>query len=231
MKTNTTIFGTGANADTAAQVDGTHDAIRASIRPLEHGSGGHYAISTQTGLIAAGIASLAQVFQVRWGDPARSFVLKKLWVQCSTCTGFAATALGAPLELIVGHGSTASGSGGTALAPTSLGNKMDKGMATTSFLSFGELRIATTAALTAATNQTLEPAPLATCAGADNRTLVSTPPMYLFDQRDFGDHPLVLDNGDTMVIRTNSPAATGTWTMFVSMTWAEIAVGSGSESF
>lgn len=231
MKTNTTIYGSGSAADTASQVDPTHSALRASIRPLEHGGGGHYAIGTQTGLMAAGIASAAQIFQVRWADPMKSFVLKKLVIQCSTSTGFAATTVGAPLEFILGHGSSANGSGGTALAPTSLGNKMDKNMATPSFASFGEIRIATTAALTAATGQVLEPAPMAACAGADNRTLVSTMPMTLFELRDQGDHPCVLDNGDTLVIRTNSPAATGTWTMFLTMTWAEIAVGTGGESF
>ena len=220
-----TIKGNGSNSSAEAQVDRTHGAVRVSSRPIEWAPsdvlGGHYGIATQTGLMAAGIASAAQIFQVRWADPTKIFLLKKLVVQCSTCTGFAATALGAPLELIVGHGSTANGSGGTALAPSSLGNKTRKTMATTGFASSGEIRIATTAALTAATGQTLEPAAFSNCAGADNRTLVSTPPMILYDQTSNGDHPLVLDNGDTLAIRTNSPAATGTWTAYVSMSWVE----------
>lgn len=225
MKTNTTLYGTGANADIPAQVDKTHAALRVTSRPIEWAPsdvlGGHYGIATQTGLMAAGIASLAQIFQVRWADPSKLFLMKKIVVQCSTCTGFAATALGAPLELIIGHGSTANGSGGGAVAPTSLGNKARKTMGTTAFATSGEIRIATTAALTAATGQTLEPAAFSNCAGADNRTLVSTPPMVLYDQTSNGDHPLVLDSGDTLVIRTNSPAATGTWTAFVSMSWVE----------
>lgn len=222
----TVIRGVGVNENVEMQVDPSHQAPRVSIRPAEHGSaagvnGGHYMVSSITGLMAAGIASLAQVFQVRWADPTKIFVLKKLWVQCSTATGFAATSQGAPLELIIGHGSTANGSSGTAIAPTSVSSKMRSTMATSAFNTSGEIRIATTAALAAATGQVLEAAPIGTCTGADNRTLVSTPPMYLFEQRDAGDHPLVLQTGDTLVIRTNTPAATGTWYMTVSMSWLE----------
>ena len=220
------IAGAGVNAHVEAQVDPTSSAVRASLRPLEYTSpggvlGGHYAISTMTGLMAAGIASAAQVFQVRWADPSKLFILKKLVVQCSTATGFAATTLGAPLELIIGHGSTANGSSGTALAPTGISNRLRQTMAATAFSTSGEIRIATTAALTAATGQTLEPAPVGTCAGADNRTLVSTSQMALWEQRDAGAHPLILNTGDTLVVRTNSPAATGTWYAFFTMEWVE----------
>src|SRR5690242_9923753 len=120
MSLDFTLTGTGSNDDVALQVDSTHQAARVSLRPFDHTqtngtNGGHYQISSMTGLIAAGIASAAQVFQVRWASDTKLFVLKKLWVQCSTATGFAATSQGAPLELIIGHGSTANGSGGTAL--------------------------------------------------------------------------------------------------------------------
>ena len=197
-----------------------------TLYPLEYDpntgtNGGHYRVGAMTGLMAAGIASAAQVFQVRWVSSSKLFILKQLTVQFSTCTGFAATTVGAPVELIVGHGSTANGSGGAALAPTSVGNKMRSAMATTEFANGGEIRIATTAALTAATGQTLEPATIGNCMGADNRTLVSTPPFDFFRQEDAGDHPLILQSGDTLVIRTNSPAATGTWFMSVQMSWLE----------
>lgn len=220
------IVGNGPNSSVEQQVDPTHQASRTSMRPTEWVSpggviGGHYSIGAMTGLMASGIATAAQVFQVRWADTAKLFVLQKLTVQCSTATGFAATTLGAPLELIVGHGSTANGSSGTALAPTSISNRMRQTMSTTVFANAGEIRIATTAALTAATGQVLEAAAISGCMGADNRTLVSTPPMTLFDVRDFGTHPLILNNGDTMAVRTNSPAATGTWYAYFTMEWLE----------
>ncbi len=217
--------GAGANDDTICQVDRTYQASRASLRPTDWATrewtGGHYAAGGMTGLMAAAIASQAQVFQVRWADPSKLFVLKKLVVQFSTATGFAATTVGAPVELIVGHGSTASGSGGATIAPNSASNKMRTGMSSSAFVSSGEIRISTTAALTAATGQTLEASSIAACMGADNRTLVSTPPFPLWNQEAAGDHPLILATGDTFAIRTVSPAATGTWYMSVAMSWFE----------
>lgn len=223
------IVGAGPNINVDVDVDPTHKALRASLRPIEWApqngvAGGHFAISAMTGTMAAGIASGAQVFQVRWADPVRLFLLKKLAVQCATLTGFAATSLGAPLELIIGHGSTANGSGGTALAPTSISNKMRGSMNATAFATSGEIRIATTAALTAATGQTLEPAAIGSCLGAPNATLVQSTVVNLFELREHGDHPLILLPGDTLAIRTNTPAATGTWVMTVTMLHAEVVI-------
>lgn len=220
------LYGAGPNSNIEAQIDPSSQALRTSLRGIEFQSqngpiGGHFAIATMTGTMAAGIASLAQVFQVRWADPSKLFILKSFVVQASTGTGFAATTLGAPLELIVGHGSTANGSGGSALAPTSVSNKMRNVMATTAFTTSGEIRVATTAALTAATGQTLEPAAIGACLGAPNGTLVQSSQMVLFDQRDAGDYPLILAAGDTLVVRTVTPAATGTWFATFTMDWVE----------
>ena len=54
-----------------------------------------------------------------------------------------------------------------------------------------------------------------------DRTLVSTVPFDLIRLSDLGNHPLVLNSGDTLAIRTVSPAATGTWYMSVAMEWLE----------
>ena len=220
--------GVGSDSDVFAQVDSTTNALRVSPRPTEYADnggviGGHYRIARQSGTMASGIASAAQVFQVRWADPVKLFGLKNITIQASTGTGFAATTLGAPLELIIGHGSTANGSGGTAFAPTSSSNKMRSSMASTAFVTSGEIRIATTAALTAATGQTLEAEAIGECLGAPNSTLLQAAQQVLFDQRDNGDHPLLLNGGDTIAIRTLNPAATGTWFFTVTMAWLEVA--------
>lgn len=220
------ISGAGPNSNIETQVDPTSLALRTSSRPLEYAPnggvlGGHYSIGAQTGTIAAGIASAAEVFHVRWADPAKLFILKKLTVQCATLTGFAATSLGAPLELIVGHGSTANGSGGTALAPTSITNRLRQTMASTAFATSGRIAASTTGAITAATGQTLEAAALAECLGAPNATLAQSPQMILWEQRDHGTHPLILNSGDTLVVRTLNPAATGTWVACFTMEWVE----------
>lgn len=222
-----TLSGAGANSNVETQIDPTFLSQRTSLRPIEYvpnmgGTlGGHYRVGAQSGTISAGIASAAEVFHLRWADPSKLFLLLKVSVQCSTGTGFAATTLGAPLELIIGHGSTANGSGGTALAPTSTSNRMRQTMSSSGFVTSGRLAIATTGALTAATGQTLEAAAVGECMGADNRTLVSTPQMSLFDQSDQGGHPLILNSGDTLVVRTLNPAATGTWFFCVTLAWLE----------
>ncbi len=219
------IRGVQSNVDTFMQVDPSYDALRASLRPFETQTdpqgplGGHYFVSGQSGLMAAGIANAAQVFQVRWADPSKLFILKKLTVQASTCTGFAATTIGAPLQLFLGHGSTANGSSGTAISITA--GKGRSGHGNTAFNTSGEIRISTTAALTAATGQTLEGQPIGGCMGAPNATLAQSPVMPLFEQRDFGEHPIILNQGDTLAVVTSSPAATGTWTFCVNLSWAE----------
>jgi hypothetical protein len=224
---DTQIYGFGPNADEPAQVDPTSGTLRVSLRPIEYTPsaggtiGGHYKIATLTGTMAAGIASLASVFQVRWADPSKLFMLQRILVQCSTGTGFAATTLGCPLELRIGHGSTANGSGGTALAPSSISNRMRSSMAASGFVTSGEIRIATTGALTAATGNTAEPNAVGQCMGAPNATLAQSVQMVLFETTPAGDHPLILNSGDTLSIRTVTPAATGTWFMAVTMEWVE----------
>jgi hypothetical protein len=222
------IVGSGPQSNIEAQTDPTYQAIRTSLRATDWTTfggviGGHYHAGAMTGLMAAGIASAAQVFQVRWADPVKLFVLKKLTVQCATATGFAATTLGAPLELILGHGSTANGSGGTALTLSSISNRMRATMAASGFATSGEIRIATTAALTAATGQALELAAVSGCQGAPNITLTQSPVMMLYEMRDFGSHPLILNSGDSLAVRTNVPAGTGTWYAYFTMEWLETA--------
>ena len=224
---DTQIYGFGPNSGGAAQVDPTSAALRVSLKPVDYVPtyggviGGHYKIAANTGTMAAAIASLSQVFQVRWADPSKLFVLLHMTVQCATGTGFAATSQGCPLDLIIGHGSTANGSGGAALTVNSISNRMRGTMAASGFATSGEIRIATTAALTAATNQTLEPNPIGICQGAPNATLQQSGPMTLFETIDMGDHPLILNSGDTLAIRANNPAATGTWYAAITMEWME----------
>jgi hypothetical protein len=224
MAQSVQLRGSGSNADVVAQVDPTFEAQRTSLRPIEYTdkngiTGGHYSIAGQTGLMAAGIADAAQVFQTRWVS-AKFFILKRLVLQFATVTGFA-SGIGCPIQLWAAHNATASGTGGAALAPSGT-NKMRASMATSDFtVGGGDIRLATTAALAASAGQQLENAALKGCAGAPNITLVQGPPITLFDIA-AGDHPIVQVAGDVLALLTKTPAATGTWTMFLSMDWAEV---------
>jgi hypothetical protein len=219
------LTGTGPNEQIDAQVDLSWQALRTSVRPLDYTSpmgviGGHYAIDAITGTIAANIAANSQIFQIRWADPTKFFILKKLAVQGATSTVFT-TLFGADLELIIGHGSTANGSGGTPLAPTSISNRLRNTMSPTSFVTSGEIRVATTAALTAATGQTLEPAGIGYGKAAPFAANTTLPKFNLFEQRDSGTHPLILAAGDTLAVRTPNPGASGVWSVGFEMEWVE----------
>ena len=218
--------GFGPNIDTKQQIDYTHNAGRVSLRPIDHRpvpgavNGGHYSIDAISGTIAAGIAANAQIFQVRWADPTRLFILKSLKAHGATATAFT-TLFGADLELIVGHGATANGSGGVALVPNSISNRMVGSMAPSAFSLGGEIRVATTAALTAATGQTLEPAGIGYAKVAPFLANTLGALVYLWENSDIGDHPLILQAGDTLVVRTPNPGATGTWSVGFQMEWVE----------
>jgi hypothetical protein len=223
------VAGFGPNSGELAQVDPTTQSLHVSLRPIDWipafggVTGGHYCISANNGSTAmsAGIADAAQVFQVRWADPSKFMFVKRVVVQASTGTGFAATSQGCPLDLILGHNSTANGSGGNAVSISSISNRLRNTMAPSAFATSGEIRMASIGAMTAATGQTLEPTPIGICAGAPNATLQQSGQMILWETEDMGDHPLVLGPGDTLVIRANKPAATGTWFFVVTMEWFE----------
>ena len=221
------IRGFGSNADSYLQVDPTHDAGRMSIRPWEVRTepqgpgGGHFCVNGQSGTMAAGIASAADIFHVRWAPASTGlmFGLLSLKVQACTLTGFAATAVGAPLQLFHGVKSTAAGSGGTPLNANIV--PLFSAQSLSAFTGGGEIRIASTAALTAPTGASNDPNPVGGCLGAPNATLVQSPEMYLFDSRDFGGHPLFLSANDTLQVLTLNPAATGTWVFTITMKWLE----------
>ncbi len=223
--------GFGSNVDTFAQVDPTHDALRISPRPYEASPdpqgavGGHYLVNAQSGSIAAGTASAAVLFHVRWGGTG-FMTLKKLTVQATTLVAFT-TLGGAPMQLFVGHGSTNIGSGGTLVT---LSGGQQKGRSTfpssafaNGVLNGSEIRIATTGALTAPTGNTNEGQPVAGCMGAPWLQHQSSV-MNLLESRDAGEHPVILTTGDCLLLQLLNPGATGSYVFTVNMSWMESSV-------
>lgn len=220
---DTNVIGNGVNSSVELQVDPTAQAARVSLRALEwqptNGTlGGHYSISAPSGAIGAGgVVSGGQIFQLRWNDSAKFFVLKKLKITTSVTTAFAAGQ--SVLEAMVGHGSTANGSGGTAITPNNTSNRLRSTMSPSSIATAGEIRVSSTGATTAATGQTLEPLGI----GSAQMSAAGTTAQYLFEQRDQGTHPLILNNSDTLVIKATTIAGTGVWSFSVDMEWVEAA--------
>lgn len=219
-----TIIGNGLQSNIEAQVDATRQALRVSLNPLEYNfsgiQGGHFNLGTTTGAISA-IAAVGQIFAVRWNDQSKLMVLLRLAVS-STCTAFS-SGTGADLEAVRASSYTANASGGTAITPSTTSQMARQTtMAPSSFNSLGEIRVSTTAALTAGT-QTLDTAGF----GATQLGGIAgyaSPLIELFNCFVNGQHPIILANNMGFVVRavTTVPAS-NTFRYSVQMSWIEVS--------
>jgi hypothetical protein len=212
------------NGGTVADVDGTtFRALRVAQRPVDYGALGMYAANWVTGVMAAGLAANAEIFQARWTDATRFCAVFD--IGCDGAGGIVAFTAGATkFEAMIARGWSADGGGGTPLTITGNNQKLRTSMATTLF---GAIRGSATAALTAGT-KTLDSHGIGAVCGAvtvnaGDKVLV---PGKLFSARDVDNHPIILaSNGSStsegVIVRATVPA-TGTWTGGVSMKWAEL---------
>jgi hypothetical protein len=179
---------------------------------------GQYSLGTSTGLIAA--ATTGELFQFRWPDSLRIAAIRKVTVNATLSTNFAAgPATPLQLDLVKATGWTVQGSGGTAL-DTTTGTCKRRTLMPTSLRTNGDVRAATTAALTAGT-KTLDSQPLSTVNLAPLASL-STPLTALITSEDSDlDYPIVLAQNEGFVVRLTQNPGTGTFFLSVSVDWME----------
>jgi hypothetical protein len=208
------------NGGTIADVDGTSfRALRVANRPVDYGALGFYALNLVTGVMAAGLAANAEIFQARWTDATRFCAIFNLG--CDGAGGIVAFAAGVTkFEAMIARSWSADGSGGTAATITGNNNKLRTSMGTTLF---GAIRGSSTAALTAGT-KTLDSqgigATIASVGVVAGNVVV--PVTEIFSATSNCDnHPIVLTTNEGVIVRATVPA-TGTWTGGVSMKWAEL---------
>lgn len=147
-------MGAGANADTEWQIDRTNRALRVSMRPWEHDSGGHYRVAGRSGaLTGAAVAAASPLFSLRWSDTAKLCALLRLRAFYIPTTVFtAAQELGLDLAHVTGF--TTSDSAGTAITPIPV---RQKGAGAMNASAVTDARIAAATLLTAGT-RTVDPA-------------------------------------------------------------------------
>ena len=192
--------------------------------------GDHYAVSVQTGSIAAGASANSEILQFRWDDNDNLALIQEVSVTgMYATTAFAAGAI--TLRMTVARSMSADGSGGTALEFGGDSNVDNAALRTNMGDSVvGDFRISTTAALTAAT-QSLEANDIGQIhthssggVGAATPIIGSIylPTTTLF-KADFssGEYPLVLSDNEGFVIRATVPA-TGVWVIGFRVKWAEV---------
>lgn len=196
-----------------------------ALKPTPHSTLGHYRLAATSGTIAAALAANAQLFTFRWTDATRLCVVSRVKLSFQCLTAFtAATLTDFGFDMLKAT-SISAGGGGTAITAFS---KLRSTMGS-SLLSATDVRIATTAALTALT--TLDGSAIAQSIGDPQRVnpaagteeqRVNDPTLLFEADMGRGEHPLVLSQNEGFVLRNRTvwPAA-GTGIVQVEVSWCE----------
>ena len=182
---------------------------------------GMYSATAVTGTMAAGLAADAEIFQFRFTHASRTILVHKLSVWAGGIGAFAAGFV--KFEAMIARAWTVAGTGGGTLTLTGDNNTHRATFAASTMSTDGEIRIATTAALTAGT-KTLDTQGICSVGGSTTATAgtaLVTPMGTLFDSGQ-GGYPIVLVQNEGIIVRATVPA-TGTWTGAVNVTWQELA--------
>lgn len=206
------------NSGTILEVEANTRALRVVHRPDDYGSLGIYNKAMTSGTMAAGLAVAANIYQFRWSNATNLCIIRKIRISAGNAgTGFTAGA--GIFNLFPARSFTANGSGGTAGTLTGNNGKLRTSMGT---MLVGDVRISSTAALTAGT-WTLDTDPIAAVTTGVQATagVQILPPTDLFYHAD-NEMPFVLAQNEGFTIQATVPA-TGTWTFSVQTEWEELA--------
>lgn len=200
------------NGGTTQEVDATFRAARVSLRPAE--LIGYYSIAGASGALT-GVAAAGPVFSFR-NTGSNLMLVRRVSVGFIVTTAFTA-AQGLDYQLFRANSFTASDTGGTALF-TAGQNKHRNSF--TNITSAPDVRIASTAALTAGT-RTLETVAMG-FAGGGATALGATMPAGDILEQDSGDYPLVLAQNEGLVIANGiAMGAAGVIRLRVNIEFAE----------
>lgn len=214
------VQGTGG---VVAQVETNSGALRTVVRPNDVGALGAYSLGSVSGVMAAGLAAAAPIFAFRYGG-ANLALIKRVWLSAASIAAFTAAGVGT-FNLFAARSFTASDTGGTSVLPTL--NKLRTTMGTTGV---SDIRISSTAALTAGT-RTLDTQPISSVIGlnpAAASAIIVPQQTQLIDREDGGNQwPLILAQNEGFEIQATVGAG-GTWTFSVHVLWEEVsAFGTG----
>jgi len=202
------------NGGVVPEVDSTFRTLRVSLRPAE--LIGYYSVSGSSGALT-GVAANGPVWSFR-NTGANLILVRRVSIGFVTTTAFT-TAQGLQYEMFRANSFTASDTGGTALF-TAGQNKHRNSF--TNVTSAPDIRIASTAALTAGT-RTLETAGMGIAGGSSTAVGTSMPITDILEQ-DAGDYPFVLAQNEGFVIANSiAMGAAGVIRLQVSVEYAETA--------
>lgn len=218
------IIQSGVSGTALMTVDPTFAAARFSPRPIEQL--GTYAVGTFTGAYT-GAGANTPLFSMRWvagsAGQAQICIIQRMTINYVVTTGFtAAQQIG--FGVYVARSFTAVDSGGTAITLTGNNAKLRTSFPTSQFAATGDMRISSTAALTAGT-RTLDSQALNVVNGWAPTTLVSQPLQQVTLYENFaGDTPLILQSQEGIVINNIvALGAAGVLTVGITIEWTESA--------
>jgi hypothetical protein len=183
-----------------------------------------FGVSAISGVMAAGLAANSEIIQFRFVDAAELRKLRILSVLFSAAVdGTAFTAGAATFDLVPARGFTAAGTGGGTATLTGNNGKFRTAQNQNLLGVSGEIRVATTAALTAGT-KTLDAQGIASLAGGASAagTQIIVPTDLLQEASQADGEPLILSHNEGFVVRATVPA-TGTWKFAAGILWAELS--------
>lgn len=196
------------------EVDTTFRANRVSLRPAE--LIGYYSVSGASGALT-GVAAAGPVFSFR-NTGSNLILVRRITMGFVVTTAFT-TAQGLDYQLFRANSFTASDSGGTSLFVAGQ-NKHRNSF--TNITSAPDIRIASTAALTAGT-RTLETNGMGIAGGSASAVGAAMSPADILEQ-DAGDYPLVLAQNEGFIIANGiAMGAAGVIRLQVSVEYAETA--------
>jgi hypothetical protein len=202
-----------------AEVQSGALAVRATAVPNDVGALGAYGVSLGSGVMAAGLAAGAEVFQFRWAHASQLACITRVTMWAGGIGGF--TAGVCRFDLAIARGWTADGSGGTPATMTGNNGKKRSSYATSAV---GAIRVASTAALGSGTKaldaQALASVGASTLGSASAGDKLVGPVAELF-RYEGTNHPILLAANEGLVIRATVPAA-GTWSFGVTVEWSEL---------
>lgn len=207
------------NGGVVSEVENNTRALRTVLRPTDFGALGVYQATHVSGVMAAGLAASAEIFQLRWTHASNVCLIRQLQISAVADT-VAFTAGRGNFNLAVARSWTADGSGGTAMTLTGNNQKLRTSMGTTGM---GAIRGAATAALTAGT-KTIDTQALSSvqvvCPAAAATMMLNQ--VDMINPESESEYPIVLAQNEGLVIRA-TVAAIGTWGFSVNVKWMELA--------
>jgi len=183
-------------------VDPTFKAARVSVRAPE--AGGYFQLGAVTGsLTNTTVTANNSVFSMRWAPAnGKLAVIRRVTATFVQTVGWTAAA-GQPFGLYIARNWTASDSGGTTITIAGNTQKMRTNHDPSYFSTPSDVRVATTATLTAGT-RTLDTNAIATTVFAASQVAAASASYpqqaVILHDVNTGDHPIVLDNNEGIVI-------------------------------